>query len=282
MSRRLPAARSLPGESGRASRAFAAGVAVVLALPVVVIVGMSFNSSPFLNFPPSGLTFEWYEELFGDLTWTRAFRQSGLVALLSSLLAAALATCAALGVRDHRRRRWFEALFLLPLIVPVIVTALMLFTIYAELQILGTTLGLVLAHALLAFPYAFLVVSGAVHAIDRRLERAAESMGCTPWQTLWRVVLPLLAPAIFAAALVAAVVSFDEVVATLFLSSPQTRTVPVVMWSFVREEIQPTVAVASALVMVVNVAVMLVAAWLSTRMVKKRVAQAKIESKEIG
>jgi putative spermidine/putrescine transport system permease protein len=183
-------------------------------------------------------------------------------------------------VRDSRHRRVFEAIFLLPLIVPVIVTALMLYSVYADLRLLGTTTGLVLAHALLAFPYAFLVVAGAVHSLDRRLERAAESMGCPPWQTLRRVTLPLLAPAVAAATLVAAVVSFDEVVATLFLSSPQTRTVPVVMWSFVREEIRPTVAAASAIVMLVNVAVMLLAARLSAQMVKRRTAQAQLATEE--
>jgi putative spermidine/putrescine transport system permease protein len=205
-----------------------------------------------LNFPPSGYTADWYRDLIDDPRWGSAFRQSAITAVCSAVLSSLLATAAAIGMRDLRYRRLFEAFLLLPLIVPTVVVALMLYPLYVDVRLLGTTSGLVLAHTMLALPYAYLVINGAAQALDRRVELAAASLGASPWQVLIRVTAPMLLPAIAAAAVVSAVVSFDEVIVSIFLTDPQTRTVPVVMWSFVREEIRPTVAAASVVVMVAN------------------------------
>lgn len=270
MTSRRPAGRRLPTESGWLNRSFAILVTAGLILPIAMIAVMSFDSDQFLNFPPAGFTAHWYTQLFDEAVWTRAFQQSAVVALFAVVIATGLATAAALGVRDVRYRKLMEAAFLLPLIVPVIVTAFMLYTLYAELHWLGTTMGLIVAHSLIAFPYAFLVVAGAVHAVDPRYEQAASSLGATPWQCTMRVTIPLLGPAIVGAALVVAVVSFDEVVASQFLSSPETRTVPVVMWSFLRDGVTPSVAVASTLILAANCVAMAVATIVSGRLIRRR------------
>lgn len=248
----------IPEESGPLTKVVATSVVVLVLLPLLVVAAMSLNDSRFLNFPPTGFSLEWYRDLVDDPRWAAAFRQSTITAVCSALLAATLATAAAVGLRDVRYRRAVEAFLLLPLIVPTIVVALMLYPLYVDLRLLGSTAGLVLAHTMLALPYAYLVINGAAQAQDRRVELAAASLGATPWQVLTRVTAPMLLPAIIAGAVVSAVVSFDEVIVSLFVTSPDTRTVPVVMWSFVREEIRPTVAAASVAVMLANLALLTV------------------------
>ncbi len=254
MTRRTPT----PEESGLFTRILATAAVIIALLPLGVVAAMSLNDSSFLNFPPSGLSTRWYHELVEDPRWGAAFRQSIVTAACSALLAAALATAASIGLRDIRYRRALEAFLLLPLIVPTIVVALMLYPLFVDLRLLGTTWGLVLAHTMLALPYAYLVINGATQAQDRRVELAAASLGASPWQVLTRVTMPMLLPAIAAGAVVSAVVSFDEVIVSLFVTNPDTRTVPVVMWSFVREEIRPTVAAASVVVMIANLTLLAV------------------------
>lgn len=255
MSRRR---QDLPAESGAFSRIFARLLVLVLVLPILTIVLMSLSSSAFVAFPPQQISSRWFVELATDPRWGSALRNSAVVGLGSSLVSTICALLAALGIRGYgrRARRVFEAVFLLPMIVPAIVLALALFPVYVTTGLLGSMRGLVIVHALLGFPYAYLVLAASVRGLDPRLELASASLGANDWQTHRHVILPNLAPAIAAAALVSLVISFDEVVVTLFLSSPSTRTLPVVMWSFVREELRPTLAAASVGVLALNLLVL--------------------------
>jgi putative spermidine/putrescine transport system permease protein len=204
------------------------GLAVVV--PVIVVIVMAFNSSNFLGFPVRGFSTRWFGDVLRDSEWRTAFRTSVIIASSAAPLATILGTLAALGIRRRRFEGAFRVVFLLPLIVPVVVTALAMYPFYVRVGLIGSTAGLVLVHAMLALPFTFIVVWGATHNLDVRLEQAASSLGANRFAVYTRVLLPLLWPAIVAALAVAAVASFDETVATLFLSSATDRTVPVVIW----------------------------------------------------
>lgn len=246
--------QDLPAESGRFSRLLSRLLVVILILPILTIALMSVSSSAFVAFPPQQVSTRWFAELVTDPRWSGALRNSLVVGVGSSLIATVCALLASLGIRSfgERSRRALEAVFLLPMIVPAIVLALALFPVYVSTGLLGSMRGLIIVHALLGFPYAYLVLAASVRSLDPRLELASASLGAGAWQTHRYVILPNLTPAIAAAVLVALVISFDEVVITLFLSSPSTRTLPVVMWSFVREELRPTLAAASVGVLALN------------------------------
>jgi len=241
-------------------------------VPIVVVIGLGINSSPYLNFPPSGLSSYWLGIVATSSDWRDAFQHSVILSSSSSVLSVSLATCAALGIRDSRWPRLWQTLMLLPLIVPSVVIALALYPFYVNVNLIGTMPGLAFAHTLISFPYAFLTLWGAIYVLDPNLERAAASLGANRWTVIRRITIPLLIPAIAAALVIAAVVSFDEIVLTLFLSSPQTVTIPVRLWSFVRENLGPELAAASLLVVLINITIMIVALLVGQWAVRRHAA----------
>jgi putative spermidine/putrescine transport system permease protein len=238
------------------SNAFAALVAAFFVLPIFAIVPAAFNRASFIKIPPEDWSLRWWSTFFADPSWQRALENSLKVAFLSALLAVVLGVAAALGIARLRgkTRALVTGLFLGPAIVPVIVLAVSLYGVVRSLGLLGTTAGLVLAHAMLALPYVTLNTSVSLAALDPRLELAAAGLGAGPLQIFRTVTLPQIAPGIFGGAIFAFVTSFDEVVLSVFLTSPSMKTLPVRMWEDIRVEYVPTVAVAATIMIVLALA----------------------------
>ncbi|MGO4837334.1 ABC transporter permease, partial [Rhizobiaceae sp. 2RAB30] len=154
--------------------------------------------------------------------------------------------------------------FLLPMIVPTIITAAALYTPFSRLGLIASIPGLVLAHTILALPFVVINVSAILQKLDRRVVNAARSLGASPTTAFWRVTLPILAPGIAAGAVFAFLTSFDEVVVALFISGAGATTLPVQMWSGIRFEISPIVSAASCLLLVVS-CLLLAFFWLFKR-----------------
>jgi putative spermidine/putrescine transport system permease protein len=221
-----------------------------LMVPIVIVVPMSFSSAQALTFPPPGLSWRWYGSLFGDPDWMEAVWTSLGVATISALSALVLGGVAAYGL-DRGRQRWrslAEANFMAPLIVPGVITAVALYFVFARTGLLGTYLGLVIAHTILAVPLIIIMIGASLRSLDVRIEQVAWSLGASWSQAIVRVVLPNLAPSIAAAWIFAFVTSFDEIIVTSFIAGPQT-TVPKKMYEELILEITPTVtAVATLLI----------------------------------
>jgi ABC-type spermidine/putrescine transport system permease subunit II len=139
------------------------------------------------------------------------------------------------------------AVILSPMIVPTIVIAIAIYYLFARQRLVGTTMGLVLAHLVLAIPYVVVVVAGALRTVDEALERAALTLGAGRVQAFIRVTLPLIMPAMLTAAFFAFLASFDDLVIALFISGTRAATLPKRMWEGIRFEIDPTTAAVSAL-----------------------------------
>lgn len=264
----------VPHESGLAVKAIAWTVAALLVLPMIVVVGLALNESRYLTFPPDSISLSALESVVTSREWRRAFTESITVAAFAAPLATVLATAAALAIRRLRHRRLLQTMMILPMIVPTIVTALAVYPVFIDLGLVGTTTGLVFAHTTIALPFAFLTMWASVSILDPQYERAAASLGANWPRRLVRVTLPMIWPAILASLIVAAAVSFDEIVVSLFVSSPLTRTVPVVLWSYLRENLGPEVAAASLLIVVVNLTIMGGAALLGRWGVRRRMGRA--------
>jgi ABC-type spermidine/putrescine transport system, permease component II len=144
-----------------------------------------------------------------------------------------------------------------PLVVPVIVTAVGIFGFFRTLGLFGTLSGLIVAHAVLTVPYVVATVSGTLIMVDKRLEQAALTLGASPWKTFRRVTLPLILPAVLSGLVFAMVVSFDELVVSLFISTPAVRPVTVEMWSNVRGAVDPTIAAVATVLFTVSLAALL-------------------------
>lgn len=219
-------------------------VAVYLLAPLVIVVIVSFSSAAFLRFPPPGLSLRWYYNLFGDPGWMRSLTVSVEVLVPSSVLATVLGTAASYALIRGRipGATAISACLMLPIVVPSIITGAALYGVYRGLGLNGTLTGLVLGHTVLIMPYVVATVSASLRVLDARLEDAAATLGAPPWVGFRRVTLPLLMPSVLSGLLFAMVVSFDELIVSLFVSTARVRPVAVQMWSNVRGDFDPTIA----------------------------------------
>lgn len=235
--------------------AYCALVFLFLVVPIVAVVPLSFNSGTFLTYPLAGLSLRWYDDFFTSSRWLPALRNSVIVGIATMAIATPLGTLAALGLvrAEFRLKAVVVGLLISPLIVPVIITAIGIYFVYAPLGLTSSRLGLVLAHAVLATPFVVVVVHATLQGFDPALWRAALSLGAPPIQVFRKIVLPLIAPGVISGAIFAFVTSFDEIVTTIFIAGPEQRTLPLQMFDGVREQISPTITAAATLLIAVSV-----------------------------
>ncbi|HEY3849051.1 MAG TPA: ABC transporter permease [Acetobacteraceae bacterium] len=229
-------------------------VLLFLALPILLIVVVSFSSAAYLTFPPPGFGLRWYRAYVGSPEWLDATGLSLTVAAVVVALSTTLGTLAALGLARLPRaaRTAATALILSPLIVPTIVVAIGIYYAFSRYGLIGTPVGLVLAHTCLAVPFVVTSVSASLAGFDHRLEQAARSLGATPWGAFRQVTLPLIRSGVLVGALFAFITSFDELIVALFLSGSGAVTLPRRMWDDLRFAIDPTIAAVSTLTIVLT------------------------------
>lgn len=233
-----------------------AGIAVLafLCVPIVIVVPMSFSSAKSLQFPPPGLSLRWYQSFFGDPRWVEALWTSVGVALASSVVALVLGSLAAYGLVRGRLlgRAVLEGNFMAPLILPTIVVAVAAYMAMAKVGLLGTLVGLILCHVVLAVPFVVLVMSVAIRSFDERIEQVALTLGASRLRMIGSVLLPNLVPSAIAAWIFALIVSFDEVIVTLFVAG-RHATVPKRMFTELILEINPTITAVATLLIAISV-----------------------------
>ncbi|KQS71610.1 polyamine ABC transporter permease [Rhizobium sp. Leaf371] len=253
----------------RLSLGFAVGaISLFLILPILVVVPLSFNPEPYFSFTrsmlllqPDGWSLRWYREVAESAQWRLALKNSVTIAIIVTPVATALGTAAALGLRHlgGSVRTLVAAVLGAPLIIPVIIVATGTYLFFAPLGLTQSLTGIVIVHVVLAAPFVVVTVSGTLTTFDAQLSRAAATLGASPLRAFARVTLPLIVPGVISGALFAFVTSFDEAVVTLFLASYDQRTVPLQMWSGIRDQLSPAVLVVASL-LVLLVAIMMVVA----------------------
>jgi ABC-type spermidine/putrescine transport system permease subunit II len=265
-----PAGSALDRGLGRAERSLVVGLAVLavifLMLPVIIVIPMSFSGAQLLTFPPPSLSLRWYDSFFGDPAWLSALLNSVVVALASSVLALILGTLAAYGLVRFRffGRAVLEANYVAPLIIPPIIAAVALYIVFAQAGLLGSYEGLIIAHTLHSAPYIVLVMTVAIAAFDVRIEQVARSLGASQRVILLRILLPNLAPSVVASWMLAFIVSFDEVILTLFLFGNR-ETIPKRMFTRLELQIDPTITAIATMLIVFSVAALAVVYLLTRR-----------------
>ncbi|MGY4627138.1 ABC transporter permease [Bradyrhizobium sp. USDA 4486] len=240
-------------------RLFAAAVLLFLIAPILAIVPLSFNSAQFFTYPMPSLSLRWYQEFFFTNRWQGALLNSIFVASSVTLLSIVLGTLAALGLSrpNFPFRTAITGLLIFPMIVPLVITAVGMYFFFADVGLLNSFTGLILAHTTLATPFVVITVTATLKGFDHSLTRAAASLGATPVTAFCKVTLPLILPGINSGALFAFITSFDEVVVALFVAGPEQRTLPKVMFSGIREEISPTITAAATVLILIAVAMLL-------------------------
>ncbi len=241
--------RSLP----RWFVALVAAVYAFLHLPILVLVAFSFNASKF-SVEWTGFSLEWYRRLLERDDILRGLRASLVVGVLATVIATLLGTLLALGLARHRfrGRRALEALLYVPIVTPEIVAGISLLILYV---LIGLPLGLAtitIAHVAFCISFVVVVVLARLEGMDESLEEAALILGADEITTFWRVTVPQLWPGILSAALLAFTMSFDDFVITSLVAGPGSSTLPLVVYSMVRRNIEPSINAISTLILLVT------------------------------
>lgn len=230
---------------------FSGALLLFLILPILVIIPMSLNTGSFFVFPLEGISLRWYKDVFTDPAWRIAAGNSLVVGTAATVLATILGTCAAAGLSQSKSMlmKSVRILLIAPLAVPIVITAVAVFLFFSKFNLVGSYVGLILAHATLGLPFVIIAVTAVMEGFNRNLTRAAISLGASPVRAFTSVTLPIILPGVIAGAIFAFATSFDEIVVTLFLASPAQKTLPLQIFSGIRESISPSVtAVATILI----------------------------------
>ncbi|UCI31935.1 ABC transporter permease [Mesorhizobium sp. B4-1-4] len=243
---------------------FGVMVCLFLAAPLLIVVPLSFTEAREMIWPPVGFDFHWYDVVLSSSVWQSEVVSSLEVGIGSATLATVLGLFAALGLVRGRfvGKRLVSALLLSPLIVPTVVIAIGMFFVWTfgwqigpitvGGNLVGTVLGLILAHAVLNLPFPIIMITASLVTVDRNLERAAAIMGANPPMVFLRVTAPLIRVGILFGFVFAFLGSWDEFIVASFLTSPAVITIPVGLFNEVKLSIDPTAAAISTLLLAVT------------------------------
>lgn len=236
-------------------------ILILLVIPTFIVIPMSFSDSQYLEFPPETWSLRWYRNYFGSAEWMQATRTSFMAAFLTMLVATPIGVLAAYGLHASKLPYVRAAFVLLitPMMVPLVLVAIGAFYAYVKLQILYTMTGLVLAHALLAIPLVVIVTGAALKGYDMNLENAARSLGAPRWKAFATITLPQIRFAVVTSALLSFLTSFDEVVIAMFISGGDNPTLTRNMFNALRDQIDPTIAAISTIMVLVTTLLMVLA-----------------------
>jgi putative spermidine/putrescine transport system permease protein len=231
-----------------------AGLLIVgfLCLPSLFVIPVSFTSGTFIEFPPQGFSLRWYQTYLGSGGWVNATIRSFIVAGLTAVVSTLLGSAAAFVLVRQRLfgRIAILSLILAPLVLPRLIIAVALFYLYARLGLVGTILGLVLGHTILAVPYVVITVMAVLKTYDERLDQAAWSLGASKLRTLYHITLPQIRGGVIAGFLFAFITSFDDLTVALFVTGGSTSTLPRQMWNDLLLQVNPTLAAVSTVILV--------------------------------
>ncbi len=242
-------------------------ICLFLMAPSLLVIPMSFSGSRFLQFPPESWSTQWYDVYFDSVEWRAATIISLKAAVLTTLLATPIGTLAAYGIHVSRTRLGglLQVIMMLPLMVPVILIAVGVFFLYAKVGLNNSVTGLVLAHSILAIPFVVVTVSAGLKSFDMNQEMVARSLGASRAKAFLTVTLPQIRFSVLSGALFAFITSLDEVVIALFVARGDSATLTRRMFAFLRDQVDPTIAAISTLLIGVSIVLLLVYALLGQR-----------------
>ncbi len=227
---------------------------ILLVIPTLIVVPMSFSASQYLEFPPETWSLRWYESYFNSDEWMNATATSLKAAVLTMLVATPLGVVAAYGLHTSGVPfvRAAFVLLITPMMVPVVLIAIGAFYAYVQLSLIYTLSGLVLAHTILALPLVLIVTGSALKSYDMNQELAARSLGAPRWKAFLTVTLPQIRFAVVTSALLSFLTSFDEVVIAMFISGGDNPTLTRNMFNALRDQIDPTIASISTIMVLLT------------------------------
>ena len=228
--------------------------------PILVVCIVAFTPEGYLSFPTDRWSLRWFYAIGRYPEFISAFWRSLWLGALSSAVAVAISVPAALAIARHRfpGREAMTALFMSPLMIPHVVLGIAFLRFFSLIGLSGTFAGLVIAHLVIVFPFALRLTLASAIGMDARIEQAAMSLGAGGWTAFRRITLPLIMPGVVSGWALAFIQSFDEVTMTVFIAAPGTETLPVRMFLYIQDNIDPLVTSVSAAVIAVTIVFLVV------------------------
>ena len=247
-----------------------------LIAPLFVILPLSFNAEQYIHFSakmlaldPEGFSLRWYKDMIWGTKnpWGLAAKNSLIIAFFATIGSTILGTVAALGLSSRHMpyKGIIMAVLISPMIVPLIISGVAIFFFMAKAGLAATHTGIVLAHIILGTPFVVITVTATLSGFDHSVTRAAASLGSNPVNTFMKITLPLILPGVISGGLFAFVTSFDEVVVVLFLAGLENTTIPIQMWTGLREQLSPTILAVATCLIILSTLILVTAELLRRR-----------------
>ena len=247
-----------------AAHLFGLTVVAYLLVPLVLAFLVSFYPGRSIGLPTlaTGVTVQWYVEFFNDERWMLGLRNSLYVGAISTAISVFCGLTLALAVTRHRLRGdvVVATVLMLPIFVPAVIIGMQSLSFSYRIGLWGTHLSIGIAHALWATPLVYMILVSGLRRVSLELEEAAASLGAGPWAAFRLVVWPLIVPSVMAAAVIGYIISLNEFIMALFLGTPNTETLPKMIWPQIRHSVSPVVAAASSVLLVITVVAIAIAA----------------------
>lgn len=244
---------------------------VFLFVPLCLVVLFSFHSSGSVVFPFKGFSLRWYETVFESEEFLEAVETSLKIAALASLITVVVGTAAAYGISRSRLklRGLVAVLMIIPLSLPGLFIGASLLSFFDQTGIQLSTTTVLAAHLIYLLPFYLIIVRAAFDRADPLLEEAGADLGANPWQVFTRVLLPRVWPVIAGAACLVFALSLDEFVITFFVVGDEP-TLPLYIWSRLRETVNPSINVISTLLLLSTLLLGVVAFLFTVRSGRRR------------
>ena len=246
----------------------------LLIVPSLVVIPMSFSASQYLEFPPREWSLRWYENYFfswkvenGFNDWMAATWTSIAVAGLTIFVAVPIGTMAAYGLVNSSTRisKILFPIFISPMMVPIILVAIGLFYFFVQFKLVGSVLGLVIGHSLVALPLVLIIVFSALKNYDMNQEKVARSLGAGRFRAFREITLPQIKFSIISASLIAFLTSFDEIIISLFVAGGDNSTITRSMFLALRDQIDPTIAAISTILIIISSGLLIIVQLLGNK-----------------
>lgn len=242
------------------SRTYVTLVFCIVFMPMAIILVISFSADSYLSFPPSGWSLKWYGTVLGNTSFMQGFRNSAIIAVIVAFLSLALGLPAAYALvrLDFPGRALVRSLVIAPLVLPAMMLGLGILMVFTPAGLVATYPGLVLAHLVMTLPFSIRILQTALSNLGTDVDEAAMTLGARPLQVFMQITLPRLTPGVIASSAIALILSFDEIVLSLFIVGPRLQTLPVALYRYVDERTDPMVAVLAVLMIALSLAIVLV------------------------
>lgn len=251
---------------------YACLVYVFLYLPIAVVIAFSFNTSR-MNVIFEGFTFDWYVSMWSNTLLMEAFRNTILVALISTLISTVLGTLCAVGLNrfQFRLKETISSALYIPIVIPELVFAISMLILFSSINITMNMATLIISHVTFSLPFVVITVRSRLAGFDNSIEEAARDLGANEFRTFFRVTLPMIAPGVMSGAMLALTLSLDDVVVSFFTAGVNSQTLPLRILSMVKKGISPDVNALSTLMIIGAVLLLVVTTIIQNQLDKREV-----------